>query len=199
MRPFNHCLHPILVGDAPGTPPVAFLEELVTVIAALPEEIFAPNDEPGDVMNIIEPVLGPWTSAIHRRAALCEVLRVTAGFESGWRWNEGADATAGRETPAETETGAWQVSANSTALDKRPVDQLDECLIKYLSDRWTIQDFITEMKANHALAVEYAARLFRKDTRWSGPTNRGWTKEAVYVPAVTEFEQLLSQPCTPQT
>lgn len=196
MRPFNHCLHPILVGDAPGTPPVAFLDELVTIVAALPEEIFAPNDEPGDVMNIIEPVLGPWTSSTHRRAALCEVLRVTAGFESGWNWNEGTDTTAGLETPAEEETGAWQVSANSMNLDSS--GSLRDCVnARIVGGNATASQFISLMKESHQLAIEYAARLFRINTRWSGPTNRGWTREAVYPQAVTEFEGFLSAAYTP--
>jgi len=48
------------------------------------------------------------------------------------------------------------------------------------------------MKSNHALAVEYAARLFRFNTRWSGPCNRSWITRAVTPAAVAEIETFLS-------
>lgn len=169
-----------------GKPPVAFLDELVSVIKALPDEVFAPNDNV-DIYSLMAPILGPWRGMPHRRAAMAEVLRVDAAFESSWNWNEGADSTAGPENPDEMEAGAWQVSANSMNFDQ----SLKECV---QSAAKSINPFVFQaaMKDNHALAVEYAARLFRFNTRWSGPANRGWIQKAVSREAVAEFETFLS-------
>jgi hypothetical protein len=44
---------------------------------------------------------------------MLEVMRVLAGFESSWNWNEGVDVTnPTSNTPSTMEAGAWQVSAN---------------------------------------------------------------------------------------
>ena len=212
---YSECLKPITAGNGPGAPPTAFLDELFRVIAALPDEVFAPNERP-DLYSVLAPKLGPWKGTLHRRAALACALMVDAGFESGWNWNEGADTTAGYETPVEQETGAWQVSANSLGFDS----SLKDCLARYAGAvgndetrephgvgaggvsgkgaRMTNADaqltviFIACMKSNHALAVEYAARLFRFNTRWSGPCNRSWITRAVTPAAVAEIETFLS-------
>src|SRR5215475_3259254 len=82
-----------------GVPPDSFLTELVNWGKAAPDEIFAPN-EVVDIYNKIKDELGPWESPLHRRAAMLEVMRVLAGFESSWDWTEGVDTSRlGADTP----------------------------------------------------------------------------------------------------
>lgn len=184
-RHYKECLRPV---PGHGSAPVAFLDVLVDTIKSLPDEVCAPNSSQGnkDIYNVMLPVLGPWQGLLHRKAVMCEVLRVVAAFESGWNWNEGADTTAGPETPTEEEAGAFQVSANSMAFDP----SLMECVVKY-SGSSAASQFIRWMKMNHPLAVEYAARLFRFNTRWDGPVNTGKVASAVCKPAVAEFQGFL--------
>ena len=55
---------------------------------------------------------------MHRRAALLEVMRVHAGFESSWDWNEGVDITNPHSVAhiEGQETGIFQVSFDSVLL-----------------------------------------------------------------------------------
>lgn len=169
-----------------GEPPDSFLDVVITCAKAWPEEIIAANAVPDDIYARMRPSLGPWTGLLHRRAVMCEVLRVDSGFESGWNFNEGRDTTAGPETPYEEETGILQVSANSLNFDP----SLTLCFHHYFPGGG-VQQFIDGMKSNHAFALEYAARLFRFDTRWSGPCNRGWLNQWVNRDSVAEFEAFL--------
>ena len=75
-----------------GRPPVAFLNELVDWGVSAPAEIFARNDRT-DIYSVVGAELGPFTNDLERRAAMLEVLRVLAGFESSWHWNAGVDTT----------------------------------------------------------------------------------------------------------
>ena len=109
-----------------GIPPDSFLDELVAWGRTAPNDIFAPNPKP-DVYFSVFGALGPYDFDYrrdvfgHRRAVMLEVLRVLAGFESSWDWNDGSDRVADRRAarehkvrqPSELEAGAWQVSANS--------------------------------------------------------------------------------------
>lgn len=74
-----------------GVPPDSFLRELIAWAPGAPAEIFAPNLNPADIYAAVRLELGPWHGAQHRKAVMCEVLRVLAGFESSWRWNCGRD------------------------------------------------------------------------------------------------------------
>src|SRR4051795_6864525 len=95
-----------------GIPPDSFLQELIAWGRAAPDEIFAPNQN-ADVYSSVVEVLGPWQGLPHRRAAMLEVMRVLAGFESSWDWNAGVDTHNPTSITADTiEAGAWQVSAN---------------------------------------------------------------------------------------
>ena len=76
-----------------GTPPEAFLNQLVDWGAGAPDEIFVRNEITDIYSFIRSPELGPWANDRERRAAMLEVLRVLSGFESSWRWNEGRDIT----------------------------------------------------------------------------------------------------------
>ena len=173
-----------------GMPPSAFLDELVAWGKSAAEEIFAPNSEPDDEMSRLEPLLGPWESPLHRRAALCELLRCLAGFESSWYWQEGVDRTNNTSTHVLEcqETGIFQVSFNSLNLEKNGRTLRD------LLDRkgiHSVADFIAQMKVDHSLALEYAARLLRISWRWDGPIKRHEIDASLSRAAVREMMNLL--------
>jgi hypothetical protein len=69
-----------------GIPPDDFLEQLVKWGKTAPDEIFLPNNNVDIYSNVVG-ILGPWEDLLHRRAAMLEVMRVLAGFESSWDWN----------------------------------------------------------------------------------------------------------------
>ncbi len=175
-----------------GLPPIAFLTELVGWGRKADATIFAPNNEPNDVYNVLRPILGPWTSPNHRRAAMLELMRVHAGFESGWDWSEGVDTTNRRSVANKTgqETGIFQVSFDSEWLGHGAMKPF-----AVQHDIETPDKFIPAMKQSHELAMEYYARLMRINYRWAGPviretgdSVRQWLSRA----ACAEFETLLS-------
>lgn len=176
---WHSALHPI---PGHGSPPAAFLDELLLLLRPLPDALFAPNGN-RDIYSLLSPVLGPWSSIQHRKAVMAEALIVDGGFESDWNWLEGADSTAGPETPSQEETGLWQVSADSMGLDPS--------LRAFIGARLGTDHpavFIQAMKSDHALAVEYVIRLFRVSTRWSGPSNTGKLAGAVTRNSVAEWQ-----------
>jgi len=187
-----------------GKPPDSFLEELVAWGRTAPEEIFAPNAN-ADIYGKVKGELGPWTSSLHRRAVMLEVLRVLAGFESAWKWAEGVDTSKGiANTKENAEAGAWQMS-----YDARKTSRALAALLKAngVNDGITFQQ---EMKANHPLAMEAAARLLRDNVKHNGPLYKGaerkatwpkrpklWNAEESIFPwlsraSVAEFEALLA-------
>lgn len=182
-----------------GIPPDAFLRELVDWAREADDDIFTPHDTPGDIYGAISGELGPFTGIESRKAALLEVMRVLAGFESSWDWNEGIDSTrVAADTDANAEAGAWQVSADSLAFGQ---DLKDLARAKGVTDG---RSFQRAMKADHALAMEYVARLLRHTTRHNGPLykDRGKFKSALrgeensiypwlHRDAAAEFESLL--------
>lgn len=188
-----------------GRPPVAFLDELVAWAKKAPDEIFAPNKVPVDIYTVIRSSLATpfpkdyaggmvyqWDSFLQRKAALMEAMRVHAGMESNWNWNEGVDKTnaTSMKNVAGQETGIFQVSFDSTYLGNGAM--------KAFAGRNGIahpEHFISQMKSNHALALEYYARLSRVSIRWAGPLLRHgedsiypWLRRA----AVAEFQTLLA-------
>jgi hypothetical protein len=171
-----------------GTPPDDFLAALLAFGRTAPEEIFAENNRI-DIYSALHGILGPWEGPRHRRAVMLEALRVLAGYESSWRWTEGVDttnATSVHNTQAQ-ETGVFQVSADSMACDA----SLRACVVAHAgaADAAT---FISAMKTNHALAIEYCARLLRFSVKWDGPILRGDLARSVSRAAVAEFEELLA-------
>lgn len=184
-----------------GNPPDIFLSELVDWAKSEDLTVFAPNDVPKDIFAVIRPSLGPWQLTdgepvpyiFHRRAALCEAMRVHAGFESSWDWNEGVDTTnrtSMRNIEGE-ETGIFQVSHDSLGLDK------SGGLGKWLSIGvpaavGSATAFIAAMKGDHLLAMQYYARLVRVNIRWAGPLVRGEILNSLRRNAVDEFARLLA-------
>jgi hypothetical protein len=170
-----------------GIPPDGFLDELVAWGQTADDAIFAPNSATDIYSNVVG-VLGPWTGLPHRRAAMLEVMRVLAGFESSWNWNEGRD-TKNNPTgaPQTVEAGAWQVSADSMGWGQDLKD-----LVTAQVGSHDANDFQDAMKANHPLAMEYIARLLRHTVNANGPVKRHEIDDWLHKDAVAEFEQLLN-------
>lgn len=169
-----------------GRAPIAFLEELTDWGRTAPVEIFAFNSVPNDAYAVIKSRLGTqqghdgsgtpvyvWESPLHRRAAMLELMRVHAGRESSWKWNEGVDKTNARSQRLKTaeETGIFQVSFDSTQLDSAEGKNIMAAFAKaHEIDK--PETFIPAMKENHLLAFEYYARLVRVSVAWAGPLIR---------------------------
>ncbi|HYK44219.1 MAG TPA: hypothetical protein VEV83_03565 [Parafilimonas sp.] len=169
-----------------GVPPDDFLDQLVAWGKQAADEIFAENAH-SDIYSSVKNTLGPWRDLKHRRAVMLEVMRVLAGFESSWKWNEGRDITNSTSvTPETIEAGAWQVSANSMNFGQELKDLV-------LRDVGTLDgnDFQKAMKQNHTLAMEYIARLLRRTTKHNGPVARHEIDPWLRRDAVDEFERLL--------
>jgi len=172
-----------------GVPPDSFLDELVAWGRTAPDEIFAPNAN-ADVYSNVVGVLGPWQGIQHRRAAMLEVMRVLAGFESSWDWNAGVDTTNPTSTTPDTiEAGAWQVSANSMAFGQELKDLVLNKVGSLDGD-----DFQQAMKRDHPLAMEYIARLLRRTVNHNGPVKRHEIDPWLRRDAVVEFQALLDAP-----
>jgi hypothetical protein len=169
-----------------GFPPNDFLDELVAWGKQAPDEIFAPNTV-SDVYSSVLDVLGPWDGIPHRRAVMLEVMRVLAGFESSWDWNEGRDTTNSTSITADTiEAGAWQVSANSMHFGQELKDLV-------LAKVGTLDGnaFQRAMKQDHPLAMEYIARLLRRTIHHNGPVLRHEIDPWLRRDAVAEFQALI--------
>jgi len=169
-----------------GVAPDDFLDQLVAWGKEAPDEIFAANSF-SDVYSSVVNTLGPWQDIKHRRAVMLEVMRVLAGFESSWNWNEGRDTTnVTSVTPDTIEAGAWQVSANSMNFGHELKDLV-------LANVGTLDGnaFQKAMKQNHPLAMEYIARLLRRTTAANGPVVRHEIDPWLRQDAVAEFQSLI--------
>jgi len=142
------------VSEQHSNPPNSFLDQLIDGIDPLPDEVFEKNNT-YDIYSVMLGSLGPYTGLMHRKAVMCEVLRVQAGFESDWNWNAGVDVNNKNSMSHKhgEETGAFQVSWDSMAFD----DSLKKCMDR-LAGAHDVDTFIDKMKSNHGLAVEYCAR-----------------------------------------
>ena len=170
-----------------GAAPDDVLEALVALgrEARMYPEIFAPNAR-YDVYSAMEAALGPWTPQ-NRVAGMLETLRVVGAMESGFNWEEGADPDGVGEEKIECrETGMFQVSGNSMSFDP----SLPACVDRYLGAH-DYRTFLAGMKTNHALAVEYAARVLRFSIRWDGPIERGVVQRYVTRAAMAAFWMLV--------
>lgn len=181
-----------------GVPPASFLTELVEWGRTAEGCIFAINAEPHDVYGVIRNELGPWEGdpggadwTRQRKAAMLELLRVLAGFESSWRWREGVDTTNATSMAhiEGRETGLFQVSFDSIHLEKSG-DTLKECIRKYCGSL-DAQRFIDAMKEDHHFALEYAVRLLRISYRWDGPILRHELHPFLSRSAMREFAGML--------
>ena len=188
MKTYQATVTPVIPehSKSRGRPPETFLDALVEWGRRAPEEVFAPNRVNQDIYASVKPELGPWDGPEHRRAMMLEVLRVLAGFESSWNWKEGRDLAANNTSPETEETGIFQVSANSMAFD----GSLRELVWARLGTV-DARAFIRGIKADHELALEYAARWLRFTVRHNGPVLRREIHCCVRRDAVEEFRGLL--------
>jgi hypothetical protein len=170
-----------------GVPPDDFLDQLIVWGKTAPDDIFVPNTLI-DVYSNVVGVLGPWQGLLHRRAAMLEIMRVLAGFESSWNWNAGRDINnTTSETPTTIEAGAWQVSANSMVFGQ----ELKELVFARIGSL-NGDDFQRAMKEDHTLAMEYIARLLRRTINHNGPVKRHEIDTWLRTEAVAEFLQVLN-------
>jgi hypothetical protein len=170
-----------------GVAPDDFLDQLVTWGKGAADDIFEPNAF-SDIYSSVFNTLGPWQGIEHRRAVMLEVMRVLAGFESSWNWNEGVDITnPSSDKPDTMEAGAWQVSANSMSFGQELKDLV-------LANAGTLDGtaFQKAMKQNHPLAMEYIARLLRRTTHHNGPVLRHEIDPWLRQDAVAELQSLVS-------
>lgn len=171
-----------------GQPSDEFLTELVTWGKGEPVETFTANPNPRDIYAYISPILGPWEGLAHRRAAMLEAMRVHAGFESSWNWTEGVDTTNQHSvTHIEgQETGIFQVSYDSVFLG-------NDAMVPFavVNGINTPGSFISTMKSNHTVAMQYYARLVRVSVQWAGPIIRHAIDPWLSKAAVAEFQNLL--------
>ncbi|ELW1646391.1 MULTISPECIES: hypothetical protein [Enterobacter] len=178
-----------------GQPTDIFLDELILWGKTAEDAIFEPNENV-DIYSKYHSVLGPWNSLLHRKAVMLEVLRVLAGFESSWNWLEGRDVNNPEHSPLTTETGIFQVSANSMKfgdLEKR---------VELHFGSADPQTFINGMKQDRYFAIEYAARLLRITIEANGPIlnddltspDDRYLHNGLRAEAVEEFIEWLSPP-----
>lgn len=169
-----------------GKPPDSFLNELIEWGSMASPEIFAKNDIV-DIYSSVRPQLGPWQSDLHRRAVMLEVLRVIAGFESGWDWNAGVDTTnPTSNTPETEEAGIFQCSCNSMQFSPSL-----KSLLLSASGNTSCKSFIKTTKVDHQFAIEYCARLIRFTTAHHGPIKGRHIHAWLSRDAVTEFQEFL--------
>jgi hypothetical protein len=169
-----------------GVPTGDFLDQLVAWGRRSSDEIFAPNLF-SDIYSSVINTLGPWEGIPHRRAVMLEVMRVLAGFESSWNWNEGRDTTNPTSvTPDTIEAGAWQVSANAMNFGQELKDLV-------LANVGTLDGdaFQRAMKQNHPLAMEFIARLLRRTTLHNGPVLSHEIDPWLRRSAVAEFQAFM--------
>jgi hypothetical protein len=170
-----------------GVPPDDFLEQLVDWGEKAPDEIFVQNNNVDIYSNVVS-ILGPWEDLLHRRAAMLEVMRVLAGFESSWDWNADVDTTnPASNTPETMEAGAFQVSADSMNFGQELKD-----LVRAKVGSLDATAFRKAMKEDHPLAMEYIARLLRRTVNHNGPVKHHEIDEWLRKDAVAEFRALVT-------
>ncbi len=179
-----------------GRPPIAFLDELAAWGCTASDDIFQPNAR-YDIYSSIVAKLGPWRDMKHRRAAMLEVLRVLAGFESSWNWEAGVDRTnPSSNTPCTEEAGIFQCSGDSLRYGADLVEgsRLRETFQRF-GGTGTGDDacnwFRSLTKTHHAFAMEYCARLLRFTTKHHGPVKHEKIHEWLNVDAMNEIERML--------
>lgn len=171
-----------------GAPPLAFLTQLVEWGQTADSDIFQRN-QAFDIYSSVVSKLGPWRGDLHRRAVMLEVLRVLAGFESSWSWQEGRDTTnPNSNTPCTEEAGIFQCSGNS--MDYSP--SLRQLLVHAGGDG-SCESFIEKTKSDHRFALEYCARLLRITTKHHGPIKNEHIHPWLRKDAVDEILTLLER------
>ena len=141
-----------------------------------------------DIYSSIMNTLGPWQEPPHRRAVMLEVMRVLAGFESSWNWDEGRDT----HNPG---SGHRADNRSRRVAGQRGLDELREGTQRLgasqKSASFVTTAFQKAMKENHPLAMEYIARLLRRTTHHNGPVVHHEIDPWLRQDAVAEFQSLI--------
>lgn len=170
-----------------GVPPPDFLDELIEWGKKAPDELFSWNERRDIYANIVADV-GPWQGLLHRKAAMLEVLRVLAGFESSWKWHEGRDVTnPASNTSCTEEAGIFQCSGDSMSIDK---SLRNELVIR--TGKSDCNTFRFQTKADHEFAIQYCARLLRFTVNHHGPVKRKEINAWLSNDAIEEFTVFLT-------
>src|SRR5947208_15713623 len=82
--------HPVTAQHT--TVPTSFLDQLIDAIDPLPDDVFEENLL-HDIYAVMKGSLGPYSRLLHRKAVMCDVLRVQAGFETDGNGDEGVGMT----------------------------------------------------------------------------------------------------------
>lgn len=176
-----------------GRPPEKFLNDLIEWCKAEPDSVFAPNNT-YDIYSSIKYQLGPWPASpanyyLRRRAAMCEALRVLAGFESSWRYNAGRDTTnPSSNKPCTEEAGIFQCSGNAQGFGLKEYTKLmigtNDC-----------KEFIKASKneKNILFIFGFTARLLRATVNHHGPVKRKEINKWLRVDSMLEFETALKE------
>src|SRR5262249_35606157 len=175
-----------------GRPKPEFLQELVAWGKTASDEIFIDKQtDEKDVYASVQRELGPYGDLIHRKACMLEVMRVLAGFESSWKWDEGRDTSNPEEDSPDTmSAGPFQLSGNSLVFgqDLRAlVEPHGISTAKRDGDA-----FQALMKTDHTVAFNYISRLLRHTIRANGPVKRSEINEWLRRDAVAEFQAFLA-------
>lgn len=186
--PYRHCLSNVYNR---GTPPIDFLDSLVSWAKGADAKIFERNEN-YDVYSHVFGRLGPWESALHRKAVMLEVLRVLGGFESSWNWSEDVDKTnPNSNTPCTMEAGLFQCSGDSMNFDPSL-----RSILAVRANNTECDTFRYVTKKDKNFAIEYCARLLRFTVNHHGPLKRTGPRTRSIHPwlrddAVQEFMELL--------
>lgn len=167
-----------------GAPPDQFLSDLVAWAKVQDDSLFEQNAA-SDIYSLIVGTLGPWTGILHRRAAMMEVIRCHAAFESSWNWQEGKDPNNHNPDPKTWETGILQVSFDMVGYAPS--------LRAYVASLGasTVEGFLSAMKLDKVLALGFYARVVRIRIDGFGPLIRREILPWLRRDAVAEFEAAL--------
>ena len=139
------------------------------------------------------------------RAVMLEVLRVLAGYESSWGWNEGTDKERGRggsETPHKIRSPVQidgRAHGRSVLNSMALAPELKNLVFKRVGSL-NAPDFQRAMKRDHHLAMEYISRLLRRTITQNGPVLRHTAEIDRWLrkDAVQEFRSLRCFSIQPQ-
>lgn len=125
---------------------------------------------------------------------MLEVLRVHAGFESSWNWNEAVDVSKTEPNSEKTEeAGPLQCSCNSLKYGA----DLQALFAARSPGDTSCQAFMRVSKKDHRFAMEYDARPLRHTLQHHGPVKRREINAWLRRDAVAEFEALLARELHP--
>lgn len=181
------------VSTAHGAPDAEFYNEVFEYIKTSPEIVFAPNEN-FDIYSLIKSRVAPngWSSMKQRRAAMGEVMMVSAAMESDYKWNEGIDTTnsSSAQNKCNEEAGAFQTSGNVLANFGGDLITSFKANCQNYMTSTTCKNFIVCSKKNHFFAMDTHARMLRKAKGYThyGPILRGAVTNALRLGCINEIQ-----------